>query len=40
MSDTLQQQGATTTAGSRREERKIIFASSLGTVFELSLIHI
>ena len=34
MSDTLQQQGATTTAGSRREERKIIFASSLGTVFE------
>ncbi|MHA6198130.1 MFS transporter [Pseudomonas wadenswilerensis] len=34
MSDTLQQQGATATAGSRREERKIIFASSLGTVFE------
>lgn len=34
MSDTLQQQGATTTANSRREERKIIFASSLGTVFE------
>ncbi|OLS61611.1 Proline/betaine transporter [Pseudomonas putida] len=34
MSDTLQQQGATATASSRREERKIIFASSLGTVFE------
>jgi MFS family permease len=34
MSDTLQQQGATTAVNSRREERKIIFASSLGTVFE------
>jgi len=34
MSDTIQQQSATATASSRREERKIIFASSLGTVFE------
>ena len=34
MSDTLEQQSATTPASSRREERKIIFASSLGTVFE------
>ena len=26
--------------GLTKEERKVIFASSLGTVFELSLIHI
>jgi len=34
MSDYIQEQGAAATSGSRREERKIIFASSLGTVFE------
>ncbi|MCW2268899.1 Proline/betaine transporter [compost metagenome] len=34
MSDYIQEQGATTASNSRREERKIIFASSLGTVFE------
>ncbi|MFJ2548188.1 MFS transporter [Pseudomonas sp. NPDC087612] len=34
MSDYIQEQGAATTSTSRREERKIIFASSLGTVFE------
>ncbi|MDD2059667.1 MFS transporter [Pseudomonas sp. GD03860] len=34
MSDYIQEQGAATTSNSRREERKIIFASSLGTVFE------
>ncbi|WP_342623773.1 MFS transporter [Pseudomonas alkylphenolica] len=34
MSDYIQEQGAATVSNSRREERKIIFASSLGTVFE------
>ncbi|QHG67749.1 MFS transporter [Pseudomonas putida] len=34
MSDYIQEQGATASTSSRREERKIIFASSLGTVFE------
>ncbi|MCO7517307.1 MFS transporter [Pseudomonas guariconensis] len=34
MSDYIQEQGAAATSDSRREERKIIFASSLGTVFE------
>ncbi|UVL61697.1 MHS family MFS transporter [Pseudomonas sp. B21-012] len=34
MSDYIQEQGAATASTSRREERKIIFASSLGTVFE------
>ena len=34
MSDYIQEQGTTATTSSRREERKIIFASSLGTVFE------
>ncbi|QBF24445.1 MFS transporter [Pseudomonas tructae] len=34
MSDYIQEQGAATASNSRREERKIIFASSLGTVFE------
>jgi MFS family permease len=34
MSDYIQEQGAAATRSSRREERKIIFASSLGTVFE------
>ncbi|MDN7140830.1 MFS transporter [Pseudomonas sp. JQ170] len=34
MSDYIQEQGAATVTNSRREERKIIFASSLGTVFE------
>ncbi|PWB32295.1 MFS transporter [Pseudomonas sp. SDI] len=34
MAETLQQQGAAPVVNSRREERKIIFASSLGTVFE------
>ncbi|VVP71636.1 Putative sialic acid transporter [Pseudomonas fluorescens] len=34
MSDYIQEQGATVKTTSRREERKIIFASSLGTVFE------
>ncbi|MFT0519782.1 MULTISPECIES: MFS transporter [Pseudomonas] len=34
MSDYIQEQGATASSPSRREERKIIFASSLGTVFE------
>ncbi len=34
MSDYIQEQGATSSTSSRREERKIIFASSLGTVFE------
>ena len=34
MSDYIQEQGTTATTNSRREERKIIFASSLGTVFE------
>ena len=34
MSDYIQEQGAATVSSSRREERKIIFASSLGTVFE------
>ena len=34
MSDYIQEQGAAATTNSRREERKIIFASSLGTVFE------
>ncbi|MDD0976498.1 MFS transporter [Pseudomonas fontis] len=34
MSETLQEQGAAPAVNSRREERKIIFASSLGTVFE------
>ncbi|CAG8868867.1 Sialic acid transporter NanT [Pseudomonas fluorescens] len=34
MSDYIQEQGATAKTTSRREERKIIFASSLGTVFE------
>ena len=34
MSDYIQEQGTTAASPSRREERKIIFASSLGTVFE------
>lgn len=34
MSDYIQERGAATVVNSRREERKIIFASSLGTVFE------
>ncbi|MFY9962627.1 MFS transporter [Pseudomonas sp.] len=34
MSEYTQEQGAATVSNSRREERKIIFASSLGTVFE------
>jgi len=34
MSDYIQEQGAAASSPSRREERKIIFASSLGTVFE------
>ncbi|MBC3410569.1 MFS transporter [Pseudomonas sp. SWRI107] len=34
MSDYIQEQGAAASSVSRREERKIIFASSLGTVFE------
>ena len=34
MSDYIQEQGAAASSNSRREERKIIFASSLGTVFE------
>ncbi|MBA1197420.1 MFS transporter [Pseudomonas plecoglossicida] len=34
MSDYIQEQGAAASPTSRREERKIIFASSLGTVFE------
>ena len=34
MSDYIQEQGAATVSNSHREERKIIFASSLGTVFE------
>ncbi|MDF9617774.1 MFS transporter [Pseudomonas entomophila] len=34
MSDYIQEQGAVASSPSRREERKIIFASSLGTVFE------
>lgn len=34
MSDYIQEQGAATVSNSRLEERKIIFASSLGTVFE------
>ncbi|RWU26928.1 MFS transporter [Pseudomonas alkylphenolica] len=34
MSDYIQEQGAVAASNSRREERKIIFASSLGTVFE------
>ncbi|MBH3426649.1 MFS transporter [Pseudomonas alkylphenolica] len=34
MSDYIQEQGAVAASSSRREERKIIFASSLGTVFE------
>ncbi|TDF83231.1 MFS transporter [Pseudomonas sp. H9] len=34
MSDYIQEQGAAAVSNSRREERKIIFASSLGTVFE------
>ncbi|AXQ46200.1 MFS transporter [Pseudomonas vlassakiae] len=34
MSDYIQEQGASASTSSRREERKIIFASSLGTVFE------
>ncbi|MFK8331264.1 MFS transporter [Pseudomonas sp. BJa5] len=34
MADYIQEQGAATISSSRREERKIIFASSLGTVFE------
>ena len=34
MSDYIEQQGAATLPNARREERKIIFASSLGTVFE------
>ncbi|MFK0085750.1 MFS transporter [Pseudomonas sp. NPDC090755] len=34
MADYIQEQGAATVSNSRREERKIIFASSLGTVFE------
>ncbi|AZL66220.1 MULTISPECIES: MFS transporter [Pseudomonas] len=34
MSDYIQEQGAAASSSSGREERKIIFASSLGTVFE------
>ncbi|MFE1817314.1 MFS transporter, partial [Pseudomonas otitidis] len=34
MSDYIQEQGTAASTVSRREERKIIFASSLGTVFE------
>ncbi|MFK3817430.1 MFS transporter [Pseudomonas sp. NPDC089407] len=34
MSDYIQEKGAAASSPSRREERKIIFASSLGTVFE------
>ena len=34
MSDYIQEQGAAASSASGREERKIIFASSLGTVFE------
>lgn len=34
MSDYIQEQDAVASSPSRREERKIIFASSLGTVFE------
>lgn len=34
MSDFIQEQSAAASSPSRREERKIIFASSLGTVFE------
>ena len=40
MSEHVQPLEATRSAGTSQETQKVIFASSLGTVFELSLIHI